>query len=91
MAPGDIGNEIYRIVGGSLGGGPEFIKCYCLLLALSALLCLLLERVPQQRGEAASPLLDLHPAARYAFGMFMAIMLLCFGAFGSSNFIYFNF
>ncbi len=91
MAPGDLGNEIYRIVGGSLGGGPGFIKGYCLLLALSAALCFALELVPGRRGEPVSPLLDLHPAARYALGMFMAAMLLCFGAFGSSNFIYFNF
>lgn len=85
--------EIFSIVGGTVGGSAEFIKGFCASMVASALGVTAIEYITcKGEGDNTSyPLLRLCPAVRFAVILLMLLLLMLFGAFGSSNFIYFNF
>ena len=81
-----------------LASSDRFLKVFVLLLALTALLVLAGEFLCIYRRRAAVPasgsgnvLGQLSVPVRWCCILFFTAMLLCFGCFGSSSFIYFQF
>ena len=90
--PAALWNEAYAIIGGALGGGDAYIRLTMAAMALCLVFALFLGmQTYRNNSRLPEDSLGNRKAARYLGILFMVVMILCFGNFGQSTFIYFNF